>query len=108
MRSYQCGTDRLTQGFFTCRALGLQDLKGISTPMALYQVQGESGVQGRFAATLTTGLLPLVEIGRGREQASLAALGTGQGWNRTGGTPEWGARNWQITSATDSKGRYSH
>ena len=31
-------TYRLTQGFFTCRALGPQPLKGISAPVEVYQV----------------------------------------------------------------------
>ena len=59
-------TARLTQGFFSCRALGLQNLKGISTPIELYQVLGESGEQSRFAAAHTTTLPPLV----GREEES--------------------------------------
>jgi class 3 adenylate cyclase len=60
------GTARLTQGLFISRTLGLQNLKGISAPMTLYQVLGESGVQNRFAAAHTTGLTLLV----GREEES--------------------------------------
>src|SRR5207253_6019496 len=44
--------------------LGAQTLKGISTPVPVYQVLGESGVQSRFEVAITTGLTPLV----GREQ----------------------------------------
>src|SRR5206468_827058 len=57
-------THRLIEGYFTCRALGAQTLKGISTPVPVYQVLGESGVQSRFEVAITTGLTPLV----GREQ----------------------------------------
>ena len=57
-------THRLIEGYFTCRALGAQTLKGLSTPVPVYQVLGESGVQSRFEVAITTGLTPLV----GREQ----------------------------------------
>ncbi|MBI3303954.1 MAG: AAA family ATPase [Deltaproteobacteria bacterium] len=57
-------TYRLTQGFFACRALGPYTLKGISSPLEVYQVLSESGAQSRFEVAVTTGLTPLV----GREQ----------------------------------------
>src|SRR5712691_5883059 len=57
-------TQRLVQGYFTCRDLGSQSVKGISTPVQMYQVLGESGVQSRFEVAVTTGLTPLV----GREE----------------------------------------
>ena len=57
-------TYRLIQGYFGCQDLGLHTLKGISTPVPVYQVLGESGAQSRFEVMVTTGLTPLV----GREQ----------------------------------------
>ncbi len=57
-------TSRLVEGLFTCRALGPQTLKGVSTPIEVYHVLGESGIQNRFEAAVSSGLTPLV----GREQ----------------------------------------
>src|SRR5712692_252019 len=57
-------THRLIQGYFACRDLGPHTLKGISTPVPVYQVLGESGAQSRFEVVATTGLTPMV----GREQ----------------------------------------
>src|SRR5712691_9611654 len=57
-------TYRLIQGYFACRDLGPHTLKGISTPVPVYQVLGESGAQSRFEVVASTGLTPLV----GREQ----------------------------------------
>ncbi|MGE0825311.1 MAG: adenylate/guanylate cyclase domain-containing protein [Candidatus Binatia bacterium] len=57
-------TQRLVQGLFACQALGQQTLKGISTPLAVYRVLGESGVQSRFEVSVQKGLPPLV----GREE----------------------------------------
>src|SRR6266571_3275432 len=57
-------TYRLTQGFFECLDLGPQKLKGVSTPVQVYRVLGESGVQSRLEVAATRGLTPLV----GREQ----------------------------------------
>ena len=58
-------TYRLVQGFCNCRDLGLHTLKGISTPVPVYHVLGESGAQSRLEVASTTGLTPLV--GRARE-----------------------------------------
>src|SRR5262249_9011833 len=58
-------TQRLVQGLFACQDLGPQDLKGITTPIAVYQVLGESGAQSRFEAAVQKGLTPLV--GRAEE-----------------------------------------
>ena len=55
---------RLIQGFFNCRD-GPHTLKGISTPVPVYYVLGESGAQSRLEVASTTGLTPLV--GRERE-----------------------------------------
>src|SRR5262245_44997503 len=42
------GTFRLTEGFFECRDLGPQVLRGISGAIPVYRVLGESGVQSRL------------------------------------------------------------
>jgi class 3 adenylate cyclase len=57
-------THRLVQGLFTCQDLGLQELKGVSTPITVYRVVGESEEQSRFEVAVRRGLTPLV----GREQ----------------------------------------
>ncbi len=57
-------THKLVEGFFEHKNLGMHALKGISTPMEVYQVLQESGVYSRFEAAVTKGLTPLV----GREQ----------------------------------------
>src|SRR5262249_498018 len=41
-------TQRLVQGFFALRSLDRHLLKGISTPLEVYQVLRESGLQSRF------------------------------------------------------------
>ena len=75
-------TYRLVQGYFACQALGEQLLKGVSQPIALYQVLQESGVRSRLEAAGATGLTPLV--GRDSEVALLlerwqqSAKGMGQ------------------------------
>lgn len=63
------GTHRLTQGLFACRDLGPQALKGMTTPVSVYQVLRESGAQNRFDAAVQAGLTPLV--GREDELAFL-------------------------------------
>ena len=62
-------TQRLVAGLFDCQDLGAQALKGMTTPVALYQVLGESTGQHRLDAVLPTGLTPLV--GREEELALL-------------------------------------
>jgi class 3 adenylate cyclase/predicted ATPase/DNA-binding winged helix-turn-helix (wHTH) protein len=57
-------TARLVQGWFVCEALGNQALKGFLSPMPVYRVIGESGVQSRLDIAGVSGLTPLV----GREQ----------------------------------------
>jgi TOMM system kinase/cyclase fusion protein len=57
-------THRLVQGMFIEEDLGLHTLKGVATPVSVYQVLGESGVQSRLEVAATVGLTPLV----GREQ----------------------------------------
>jgi len=53
-------THRLIQGYFQCQDLGLQTLKGISTPLPVYRVLHESEAQSRFEVAVRTGLTPLV------------------------------------------------
>jgi class 3 adenylate cyclase len=53
-------TARLVQGYFTCEDHGTQALKGIETPVHVYQVLGESAAQSRLDVTGATGLTPLV------------------------------------------------
>src|SRR5262249_12521754 len=57
-------TSRLVQWLFEWRELGPQTVKGLSTPLAVYQVIKESTVHSRFEVAVRTGLTPLV----GREQ----------------------------------------
>ena len=57
-------TLRLVGGYFTCADLGLHTLRGLTTPMQVYGVQGRSGAHTRLDAVACRGLTPLV----GREQ----------------------------------------
>src|SRR5262249_47613218 len=57
-------TQRLVHGLFACQDLGLQTLKGLSTPLSVYRVLGEGAAQSRFEVAVGTGLTPLV----GREE----------------------------------------
>lgn len=58
-------TYRLVEGLFEYKSLGTQPLKGISTPIDVYQVLGASGVHSRFEVAIAKGLTPL--IGREHE-----------------------------------------
>src|SRR5207249_2516564 len=68
--SISAATHRLIRGFFECRDLGAQALKGISAPVQIYQVLRESGARSRLEVAATTGLTPLV----GREQEAALLL----------------------------------
>ena len=57
-------TYHLVQGFFVCGDLGPQDLKGLSSPLTLYNVTGEGEARNRFDVSMQQGLTPLV----GREE----------------------------------------
>jgi class 3 adenylate cyclase/predicted ATPase len=57
-------TYRLVQGFFACQAWGEHTLRGVSQPLNVYRILGESGVHSRLDLVSTRGLTPLV----GREQ----------------------------------------
>jgi class 3 adenylate cyclase/predicted ATPase len=57
-------TARLVHGYFVCQDLGTHALKGLDTPVHVYQALEESGAQGRLDVAATRGLTPLV----GREE----------------------------------------
>src|SRR5262249_15562334 len=57
-------TSQLVRGLFECQDLGPHSLKGISTPLPLYRVMRERGVQSRCDVAVRSGLTPLV----GREE----------------------------------------
>ena len=73
---------RLVKGLFRCQDLGPQDLKGIATPQALYQVLGTSEEQSHFEVAIRAGLTPLVgraeEVGLLRKRWQQAREGEGQ------------------------------
>jgi class 3 adenylate cyclase len=53
-------TYRLIEGLLDCQNLGLHAVKGVSTPLQVYQVVGESGIRSRLDVALATGIAPLV------------------------------------------------
>lgn len=61
-------THRLVQGYFDCVSRGAHTLKGVSQPMEVYQVNGETGAT-RLDVAASTGLTALV--GRNREVGQL-------------------------------------
>jgi class 3 adenylate cyclase/predicted ATPase len=75
-------TYRLVQGLFECQDRGLQELKGIATPVPVYRVVRESEAQSRFEAAVSKGLTPLVgreeELGLLRRRWGQAKAGEGQ------------------------------
>jgi class 3 adenylate cyclase len=50
---------RLIAGFFDCRELGFQPIRGISQPMAIYQVLHESAARTRLDVAAQRGLPPM-------------------------------------------------
>ena len=54
-------THRLVQGYFTFGEPGTFELKGISQPMVLYQVLGETGARGRLDLSPAVALTPFVD-----------------------------------------------
>src|SRR2546428_1163300 len=75
-------THRLVEGYCTFHDLGAQSLKGISAPVSVYQVLGESGVSDRFEVAVRGGLTPLVgrehEVGLLKDRWEQAKQGAGQ------------------------------
>jgi ATP-dependent Clp protease ATP-binding subunit ClpA len=75
-------TTRLVQGYSTCQDHGTHTLKGIDTPVHVYQVVGESATQSRLEAAEATGLTPLVgreaEVTLLRERWAQSTEGLGQ------------------------------
>jgi len=57
-------TQHLVRGFFECRDLGPHTLKGVSIPILVHRVLGESAARSRLDVAGPVGLTPLV----GREQ----------------------------------------
>jgi predicted ATPase/class 3 adenylate cyclase len=53
-------TYRLVQGYFECQALGIQALRGVAEPVAVYRILQDSGARGRLDVAVTRGLTPLV------------------------------------------------
>ena len=74
-------TQRLIQGYFTCHELGSQTLKGVATPLQVYQVVRETEIQQRFDVAAARGLTPLVgrehEVGILRERWAQVQAGRG-------------------------------
>jgi hypothetical protein len=75
-------TRRLIAGLFECQDLGPQTLKGISTPLSLYRVSGESAAQSRFEVAISAGLTPFIgrehEVELLQERWERAKQGSGQ------------------------------
>jgi class 3 adenylate cyclase len=75
-------TQRLIRGYFECHDLGPHSFKGISTPVLVYQVLGESGARSRFEVAVSRGLTPLVgreeEVGLLLKRWERAKAGEGQ------------------------------
>jgi class 3 adenylate cyclase len=53
-------TYRLIQGYFECQDLGVQTLRGVTEPIAVYRILSESGARGRLDVAQPRGLTPLV------------------------------------------------
>jgi len=53
-------TSHLVEGYFTCESLGEHALRGVTQPLNVYRVLGESGVHSRLDIASARGLAPLV------------------------------------------------
>ena len=96
-------TQRLIQGYFTCQDLGAQTLKGVATPLQVYQVVRASGVQSASTSR--------------RPAASRRWWGASTKWGccwtagrrsrRAGANcgAEWGGGDWQIAPGPGGEGR---
>jgi hypothetical protein len=74
-------TFRLVRGFFLYQDLGTHALKGLTAPVQVYRILGESTAQSRLDVGRATGLTPLV--GRDSEVALLLERWT-QSQDRSG------------------------
>src|SRR6516162_5374372 len=74
-------TQQLIQGYFICHTLGSQTLKGVATPLQVYQVECATEVQQRFDVAAARGLTLLVgrehEVGILRDRWAQAQTGRG-------------------------------
>jgi TOMM system kinase/cyclase fusion protein len=75
-------TFRLVRGYFTVQELGAHSLKGITAPVHVYRMLGESAAQSRLDIVGSTGLTPLVgresEVGLLLERWAHSQGGQGQ------------------------------
>lgn len=75
-------THQLIEGYFLSQPLGAQSLKGVTTPVELYQILGEGLANNRLEAAETRGLTPFVgreqELGLFQERWEQAQEGHGQ------------------------------
>ncbi|MEA2649052.1 MAG: hypothetical protein QOG61_1487, partial [Candidatus Binataceae bacterium] len=75
-------TYQLVLGLFACEALGPKSFRGVSNPVSLYRIIGESEAHSRFEVALQSGLTPLIgresELGLLRERWTRAKEGEGQ------------------------------
>ena len=62
-------TCRLVEGYFRCESRGAHTLKGLTKPMEIHRVLGETGARSRLDVAAAKGLTALV--GRSRELESL-------------------------------------
>ncbi len=53
-------THNLVKGYFVCKPLGAHTLKGVSQPVEIYRVIGQSGARSRLDIATAHGLTPLV------------------------------------------------
>jgi class 3 adenylate cyclase len=75
-------TFRLVRGYFTTQELGAHSIKGITAPMQVYRMLGESAAQSRLDIAGPSGLTPLVgrdsEVGLLLERWAQSQDGWGQ------------------------------
>jgi TOMM system kinase/cyclase fusion protein len=75
-------TYRLIEGLLDCRNLGVRAVKGVSSPVQVYQVVGESDARSRLEVAATKGLTPFVgreeEVGLLHGRWEQSKKGTGQ------------------------------
>jgi class 3 adenylate cyclase/ribosomal protein L40E len=75
-------TYQLVQGLFECQELDARPLKGLSTPLSLYQTVREATAHSRFEVAVQRGLTPLVgrehEVGLLSERWERAKQAEGQ------------------------------